>query len=90
MCKYTFHLLFIYSIDELSERKVATQSTTEHPWFNASNAIDKNQATCMRALPIGVGIHSEHSTVWWKVDLGGVYNIYSINILFKDYSDQGL
>uniref|UniRef100_A0A8W8NPB9 EGF-like domain-containing protein n=1 Tax=Magallana gigas TaxID=29159 RepID=A0A8W8NPB9_MAGGI len=27
--------------------------------------------------------------VWWKVDLGGVYNIYSINILFKNYDGSG-
>lgn len=29
-------------------------------------------------------------TVWWKVDLGGVYNIYSVTILFKDYNGYGM
>lgn len=28
--------------------------------------------------------------MWWKVDLGGVYNIYSINILFKKYDGYGM
>lgn len=33
-----------------------------------------------------IGIHALHKAVWWKVDLGGLRNIYSINILFKSYN----
>ena len=36
----------------------------------------------MRAKPIGPT--SPEKTVWWRVDLGGLYNIYSVNILFKN------
>lgn len=25
-------------------------------------------------------------TFWWKVDICGVYNIYKINMLFKNYN----
>lgn len=35
-----------------------------------------------------IGLTSEYKTVWWKVDLGGVYNIYSINMLFRNYEGQ--
>lgn len=51
--------------------------------YDARYAVDGNTATCMRTKDIGV--NSPEKTVWWKVDLGGVYNIYSINILFKYY-----
>ena len=27
--------------------------------------------------------------MWWKVDLGGVYNIYSVSIRFKNYIGKG-
>lgn len=37
-----------------------------------------------------IGWISKHKTVWWKVDLGGVYNIYSITILFKNYDGFGV
>lgn len=37
----------------------------------------------MRTRPIGR--NSPDKTVWWKGDLGGVYNIYNINILFNNY-----
>ncbi|XP_078330683.1 uncharacterized protein LOC144624655 [Crassostrea virginica] len=33
-----------------------------------------------------MGLASPDQTVWWKVDLGGVYNIYSVNILFQNYN----
>lgn len=39
---------------------------------------------------IVIGITSDDKMVWWKVDLGGVYNIYSINILFKNYDGYGM
>lgn len=37
-----------------------------------------------------IGRSSNDKTVWWKVDLGGVFNIYSINILFKNYDGFGM
>lgn len=50
---------------------------------DANNAIDRNITTCSRTNDIGGT--SVYKTVWWKVDLGGVYSIYSISILFKKY-----
>ena len=70
--------------------KVATQSTTAvgpTDAFRAGNAVDRDITTCMRTGDIGT--NSQYKTVWWKVDLGGVYNIYSINILFKNYDNRG-
>lgn len=56
--------------------------------YEASNAVDGNTLTCMRTLDIGS--NSPYKTVWWNVDLGGVYSINSINILFKNYDGYGL
>lgn len=56
--------------------------------YVASNAADRNTATCMRTNGIGRTLNDK--TVWWKVDLGAVYNIYSINILFKHYDGYGV
>lgn len=68
----------------MSYNKVATQSHT-YPGtdYDASNAVDRNTATCMRTEAIG--INSPDKTVWWKVDLGGVHTIYRISIVFKNY-----
>lgn len=41
----------------------------------------------MRTNPIG--LNNPDKTVWWKVDLGGLRNIYSISVLFKNYNDYG-
>lgn len=30
-----------------------------------------------------------YKVVWWKVDFGGLRNIYSINIFFKSYNGYG-
>ena len=54
----------------------------------AANAVDRNITTCMRTHPIGKLCVDK--TVWWRVDLGVVYNIYSVNILFKTYDGQGI
>nr|XP_022312538.1 multiple epidermal growth factor-like domains protein 10 isoform X2 [Crassostrea virginica] len=73
-----------FAYDDLSHNKDASQShTVKGTGFGAENAVDGNTATCMRTEPIGP--NSPDKTVWWKVDLGGVYNIYSVNILFKNY-----
>lgn len=78
-----------YSIDDLSRNKVATQSKSEPgPDYYASKAVDRNSLSCMRTKPIGP--KNPDKRVWWKVDLGRVYNIYSINILFKNYDGYGM
>ena len=41
--------------------------------YKAGNAVDRNITTCMRTDAIGV--NSRDQAVWWRVDLGGVYNI---------------
>ena len=78
----------------MSKDKVATQSTTyphgtlDPNTYVAGNALDRDITTCMRTEVIGTT--STEKTVWWNVDLGGVYNIYSVNILFKNYNKYGM
>lgn len=77
------------SVDDLSDKKNASQSHTQPgESFHAKYAVDRNSTTCMRTIDIGG--HSEYKTVWWKVDLGHNYNIYSIAILFKTYVGYGM
>ena len=75
----------------MSKNKIASQSTTAvgstDDDFIAGNAGDRDITTCMRAKPIGT---SSDKSMWWRVDLGGVYNIYSVNILFKNYDGYGM
>ena len=73
----------------MSFQKNATQSTEVWPYdlYKAGNAVDRDITTCMRTEPIGPT--SPDKTVWWMVDLGGMYNIYSVNILFKNYDGHG-
>lgn len=76
--------------DDLSYNKEATLSRAYVGLGNyaARFAVDRNTLTCMRAQEIG--LTSPGKTVWWKVDLGGVYIIYSIAILFKNYEVVGM
>lgn len=79
--------------DDLSFQAVASQSPlypsqSAYYLYRASNALDRNANTCMRTDDIG--INAPYETVWWKVDLGVVCNIYSINILFKNYDGKGI
>nr|XP_022307519.1 tenascin-like [Crassostrea virginica] len=70
--------------NDLSYNKNASQShTLPGPLYGAGKAVDGNIATCMRTQEIGQ--NSPDKIVWWRVDLGGVFNIYSVNILFKNY-----
>ena len=79
----------IFFQDDLSYNKNASQSHTfSGAGYGAENAVDGNTATCTRTEPIGR--NSPYKTVWWKVDLGGVYSIYSVNILFKNYDGYGI
>lgn len=67
--------------DDLSYNKSTTQSHTYLGTnYVAGNAVDENSTTCMRTLDIGS--NSQYKTFWWKVGLGGVYNIYGVNVLF--------
>lgn len=95
--KFTFKMisrfLLIYDllIDDLSYHKAATQFHTRPSYMNmyvASSAIDRNITTCMRTYSIGD--NTPDKQVWWKVDLGAVYSIYSITILFKNYNGYGM
>ena len=80
---------FDFFKDDLSYKKNASQSHTfSGTGYGAENAVDGKPATCMRTHVIGQ--NSLDKTVWWKVDLGGVYNIYSVNILFKNYDGLGI
>lgn len=53
-----------------------------------SNVFDRNRVMCMRIEIIGCNLLDK--IMWWKVDFGGVYNIFSIYILFKNYSSYGM
>lgn len=88
-CIKTDQILILVT-DDLSYDKVATQSRTYAGSSNyaARFAVDRITLTCMRAQEIGLS--SPEKTVWWKVDLGGVYSIYSIAILFKNYEGVGM
>lgn len=56
--------------------------------YAASFAVDRNTLTCMRAREIGQT--SPQKTIWWKVDLGRVYKIDNIAILFRNYNGFGM
>lgn len=58
------------------------------PKEKANDAVDGNPETCSKTNDIGAT--SPRSTVWWKVDLGRMYDIYSISILFKNYTNFGM
>lgn len=91
MFKMISQFLLIYKLltDDLSYHKIATQlHTYPGDMCVASSAIDRNTTTCMR--PYSIGVNSKDKTVWWKVDLGAVYSIYSIDILFKNYKGDGI
>lgn len=81
---------YIYFVtDDLSYNKVASQSSTVTGNYNdAKNAVDRNVTTCMKTNDIGGS--SPRKTVWWKVDLGRIYSINSVNIFFKNYVDYGI
>lgn len=75
----------------MSDKKEASQSSTANgPYKEALSAVDRNITTCMRAQPIGSSFSYPYKTVWWKVDLGGAHSIYSVNIIFKNYTEHGM
>lgn len=56
--------------------------------YDVSKVVDENREICMRIEVIG--FYLVDKMVWWKVDFGGIYNIYDINILFKIYDGFGV
>lgn len=76
------------SFQAFSSQSPAFPSPMSYYLYDARCAVDRNTSTCMRTDDIG--LQSPHKFTWWKVDLGGVYNIYSIQILFKDYESFGM
>lgn len=56
--------------------------------FDVNNVVDGNLVICMRICLIGINVFD--CIMWWKVDFGRVYIIYSINILFKSYDGYGM
>lgn len=78
--------------ENLSLKKNASQSPIMTPdplnRYRAGNAVDGNTGTCMRTNDTGTT--ALHKATWRKVDLGGVYNIYDINVLFKNYDSDGM
>uniref|UniRef100_A0A8W8P115 EGF-like domain-containing protein n=1 Tax=Magallana gigas TaxID=29159 RepID=A0A8W8P115_MAGGI len=93
MCTYLLiyigGLALTLSYDNLSFNKVASQSHTSIGLiynYSAHNAVDGNTGTCMRTRDIGKT--SDYKTVWWKVDLGAVYRIYSVTLLFINYDNS--
>lgn len=76
--------------DDLSFNAVTSQSKILFDPLNmyvASHAVDRKTATCMRT--VAIGNTADVKSTWWKVNLGGAFNIYSINILFKNYDNLG-
>lgn len=86
---FCINIFFVYHKEDLSYKKNAAQLPL-YPGtsYDASNAVDRNVGTCMRTE--GIGLKSVFNSAWWKVDLGGIYNIYSVNILFKNYEGHGI
>lgn len=83
-----FGLRYLFAYDDLSYNKIATQSPIFRriSEYEANNALDRNITTCMRTQAIGLS--STDNNMWWKVDLGGLYNVYRITIMFKSYEEQ--
>lgn len=90
IAKYNLFCLLSFK-DDLSNNKTATQSPLypgSETLYGAHNAVDRNTLTCMRTEQMGR--NSPYKTMWWKVDLGGLHNVYCIHILFKNYDSLGM
>ncbi|XP_062573664.1 platelet endothelial aggregation receptor 1-like isoform X2 [Saccostrea cucullata] len=54
--------------------------------YHSRNAVDRNNDTCTRTRPIEPSNWSNQT--WWYVDLGGIYNVYKVNIIFRLYEPR--
>uniref|UniRef100_A0A8W8NYI5 EGF-like domain-containing protein n=1 Tax=Magallana gigas TaxID=29159 RepID=A0A8W8NYI5_MAGGI len=74
----------LYAYEDISYNKSTNQSHSHtDEYYDASHAVDRNTLTCTRTY--NIGLNSSHKTVWVTVDIGGIFNIHSINIQFKNY-----
>lgn len=89
MIQRFFYVYYMFT-DDLSYNKNASQSRTYHDLskYSASLAVDRDKSSCMRTSEIG--LNSQSQTMWWKVDLGRVYSIHSVTIIFKTYEGYGM
>ena len=82
--------IYLLFIDDLSKGKPTSQSSTypgNDTAYRAGNAVDRDVTTCMRTDQIGG--NSQVQNVWWRLDLGGKYNVYNVSIMFKNYNGYG-
>lgn len=56
--------------------------------YVVSNVVDREIVMCMRVEEIGMNVLDK--IMWWKVDLNGMFNIFSISILFRNYKNYGM
>lgn len=83
------YTLYIFYVEDISYNKSTSQSHSQtDKYHGASQAVDRNTLTCTSTY--NIGLNSSHKTVWLKVDLGGIFNIYGINIQFKNYEGYGM
>ncbi|XP_061185178.1 multiple epidermal growth factor-like domains protein 10 [Saccostrea echinata] len=89
---FCFLSRFTHSLgyDDLSAGKNASQGPTYLAWrpqfYAAVNAVDRNNSSCMRTREIGSA--SPYRETWWMVDLGDIYSVFKIRILFKGYGEE--
>lgn len=83
-------MIYLLFLDDLSKGQYTEQSKTRPcvPTSDcaANNAVDRNVGSCVRTEAFG--INSQDKTMWWFVNLGNIYSIYSVRILFKDYGPE--
>ncbi|XP_056002460.1 receptor-type tyrosine-protein phosphatase alpha-like isoform X2 [Ostrea edulis] len=87
MIIFFVEILCSYGYDDLSKGQNANQFPIRicEPLSicAANNAVDRISSTCMTTKKIG--LNSPEKTTWWFVNLGDVYSIYSVRILFKEH-----
>lgn len=54
---------------------------------DVGRVVDGDISMCMWIEDIGIWLNNDKK-IWWYVDLGGVYNVYNIRILFMDYCGE--
>ncbi|XP_062602581.1 multiple epidermal growth factor-like domains protein 9 [Saccostrea cucullata] len=91
--RYSAYFLYkcLFEVD-LSTNKQTDQSLTRpcyvpacKNFYISSNAVDRDERTCTGSKVIG-GDSTGDKAVWWRVDLGDIYSVYSISIIFKNYA----